>query len=547
VRGARAVELSNLTLEEFTTGVDWRGVDVSEGADVTIVNLVSPEHDWDLPGSSGVSFGIRSVGSRVTVRGGHLGLATEAGEAFAVWLEDSDDSTIEATSMSLLATDSAPEHAILTGVRVLASGSVRLSGVAMEFDDAQNYDTSGPYIGLDASSAGTLVAETMTVDADGDGDVTAVRAVDTSLAWTGSVALLARGYAKGLVLENASASNVRGVLDVRGRLGATAIQVGGVTPDFVLTGSDVRAEATGNTGDSFGVLLDGCGGIPLISENTRILAAGTSARSEAIRAVGDCHPLIEKNALIRGESTFVAESAAVHCTGANGIGSRCRIVDNTELASEASHGRVGGDAYARTVFCDAGGCSEIVGNTILGGTNDRAICDNACYFEGAGIDLASSQVLVKDNSITGGGCGDLQTGITLRGNSNRIQGNTVTGRDCSFKHPLVYVYNGYGLYVPQHYLIVVSDNVVEDNTLAGNARPQTCAAVFGKRGVSFRRNVLASGGCADSVVFLGGFDVLQDNQFLPSPYLYRASLNILDPRLTTIQEVNALPGASGNY
>ena len=61
--------------------------------------------------------------------------------------------------------------------------------------------------------------------------------------------------------------------------------------------------AFGGAQDSHGIWLEDCGGAaPWIVDNERIQVTGARSRraSTRIRAVGDCHPVIDRNQTIAG-------------------------------------------------------------------------------------------------------------------------------------------------------------------------------------------------------------------------------------------------------
>ena len=95
-----------------------------------------------------------------------------------------------------------------------------------------------------------------------------------------------------------------------------------------------------NPSDSAVVEFAPCAGAsPWFVENavsTRYLTAGSGGT--AIRASGDCHPVIEANSEIssgRAVAERGAEMRAIHCAAANGIASRCVITRNpTVFTSE---------------------------------------------------------------------------------------------------------------------------------------------------------------------------------------------------------------------
>ncbi len=113
------------------------------------------------------------------------------------------------------------------------------------------------------------------------------------------------------------------------------------------------------------------------------------SRVDAIRAIGDCHPVIDSNVRITGG----AESGAV---GANGVycganataASRCVVLGNLLIEGSA----FGFPPTAVGVRCDDGGCMRIAHNVITG----RGGIDSW------GVWLGATGTFVDDNAIDGG-------------------------------------------------------------------------------------------------------------------------------------------------
>jgi hypothetical protein len=190
------------------------------------------------------------------------------------------------------------------------------------------------------------------------------------------------------------------------------------------TGLVIRANlinAWGGADDSHGIWLEDCGGAaPWIVDNTFIAAAGDSinTRVDGIRAIGDCHPVIDTNLQITGGAEGGTLGAnGVYC-GASAIGaSRCAVLGNLDIEGS-------GRAFPPTsvgVRCDDGGCLRIEGNRISGRGGQ----------ESWGIYLGASGTFIRGNEIIGGCASVSSIGIHAEGAYARIENNFVHAYDLS--------------------------------------------------------------------------------------------------------------------
>src|SRR5262249_15049938 len=147
------------------------------------------------------------------------------------------------------------------------------------------------------------------------------------------------GTTYAILLENAPFSKVqRNALCANaGDVGA-AIRVHGDATGVVIRGNTVNA--FGGAQDSHGVWLeDRAGAAPWIVDNNYIGAAGTTpqTRVDGIRAVGDCHPVVDRNVTVTGGGEGNASNpTAVRCTASNGVASRCVVDGNLALNGSAN-------------------------------------------------------------------------------------------------------------------------------------------------------------------------------------------------------------------
>src|SRR6185436_7809401 len=98
----------------------------------------------------------------------------------------------------------------------------------------------------------------------------------------------------------------------------SAIRIVGDGTGITIRGNLVNA--FGGATDSHGIWMEDCGGAaPWIVDNHYIAAAGDTQQTsvDAIRAMGDCHPVIDSNERITGGGEGQAANPnGVHC-GAN--------------------------------------------------------------------------------------------------------------------------------------------------------------------------------------------------------------------------------------
>jgi hypothetical protein len=196
------------------------------------------------------------------------------------------------------------------------------------------------------------------------------------------------------------------------------IRVTGDATGTVIRGNLVNA--FGGALDSHGMWLDDCAGAaPWIVNNFLIAAVGdtVTTRVDGVRAIGDCHPVIESNVQITGGAEGGTTGAnGVYCgANATGLASRCAVLDNPRIEGSAR----GFPPTAVGVRCDDGGCLRIEGNQITG----RGGIDSW------GIYLGVSGTFVDGNYVSGGCSTTSATGIYAAGSYARIQNNIVHGYD----------------------------------------------------------------------------------------------------------------------
>jgi hypothetical protein len=317
------------------------------------------------------------------------------------------------------------------------------------------------------------------------------------------------------------------------------VRIAGDGTGITLRGNNVLA--SGGITDSSGVWLEDCGGAaPWIVDNFRLAAGGVSGttRGAAVRAVGDCHPVIEGNVRIVGSSEgAVSPLTGVFCgPNASGTPSRCAIVNNMTI--EGSDLSFPPSAFG--VHCAGGGCLKISGNYISGlrGADVR------------GLVLDGSGPLVDNNEIRGGCPTVSAAGVYAIDSSARLQNNRITADgSCASvtTQPL------YALRVSSS--TTNSELDVHSNILDGAGKAAACAsyglfldiaAAPPPSGTGIYRNNIMRGGLCST------HNIVRENHASADPRIFES--NDLDPAglllplyvdegatsLTTAASVNAL-------
>jgi hypothetical protein len=324
------------------------------------------------------------------------------------------------------------------------------------------------------------------------------------------------------------------------------VRVQGNSPGVVVRGN-IMLSGPG-VQNSHAAWLEECNNhSPWILDNSMITSGGTTSTSRVsgIRAVGQCHPIIEQNSKIIGGGEGGASSGTgVYC-GMNGPGdhSDCVIVDNGKIEGSAG----GFPATAVAIDCDRG-CAQVVNNLLDARTGVEAV----------GLRLNQTGAMVDNNRIIGG-CGqNASFGVRSDNSWARLQNNRVSGGSC----------NGIGTTTGKKF-VAVRVNVatgqneldVHSNTLDGGGSAVACdsaaielAAGAGGPGAPrgiFRNNILRAGLCTGARYGVRELDagadprLLEHQDFDPfmTPVLY---LNENSNMLTTIGPIDMLSGAKQN-
>ena len=280
---------------------------------------------------------------------------------------------------------------------------------------------------------------------------------------------------------------------------AAIIRVQGDATGLVIRGNLINA--FGGAQDSHGIWLEDCAGAaPWIVDNQAIAVAGTSqqTRVDGVRAVGDCHPVIDRNVSISGGGEGQASNpTAVHCLAANGTASRCVVDGNLALLGS----NFGFPPVAAGVRCESGSCVKITSNVISGRGG------GASY----GIWLNQTGAFVANNVVRGG-CSPVAVGAYTEDSFARLENNRISGysaNDCSPGGNPPTVTKSYGLQVftalgPNE--LDVHSNFIDGTGSSsggsncsswGVALNTTGTAPTGPSGI-FRNNILRAGICPAS-------------------------------------------------
>jgi hypothetical protein len=384
------------------------------------------------------------------------------------------------------------------GISVLGARGVELANLTIQ---KQSWQNGNPleWIGIDVSDATVAITET-SIASDGDeyhGDVFGLRSVASRVAFEGTILIGSEwGSAYGVSLDDSPSSIVRAEVTVgRGAEGFGAVRVTGRGEGIEI--SDGVIVARGDwTSPGFAIRTETCAGeAPTIENNTiRAEGGGDTARIEAVQALGACHPVIVGNSISSGGNS-PGTVVGVHCGVADGVSSRCRLIDNG-VGVNAIRSVLGPLTLGVGILCDDGSCAEISDNSI-GGLAVSGGCTKQCEYESYGLDLYATNVLVRRNSIRAG-CADTAAGIRVSGSAPegavRIENNLVRGRSddtvCGQEEDRVFYSSAITADAPLD---------VHSNTLYGGGSTHTqfgcsSAAVRGGTG-TYRNNVLFPGIC----------------------------------------------------
>ncbi|MCC6523322.1 MAG: hypothetical protein IT373_11715 [Polyangiaceae bacterium] len=221
------------------------------------------------------------------------------------------------------------------------------------------------------------------------------------------------GVSYGILLDDSPGSTIQAsAICGNSADDGAGIRIAGDGTGITIRGSLVNA--WGGLQSSHGVWMEDCNGAaPWLVDNFLIAAAGTTAQTEVdgVRAIGDCHPVVDSNVAISGGAEGGASSPnGVYC-GTNGsLASRCVVLGNRLISGSGG----GFPPVATGVRCDDGGCMRIANNTITGRGGQVSY----------GVVLGTTGTLVDGNVIRGG-CAPVATGVQANDSAARVQNNRI--------------------------------------------------------------------------------------------------------------------------
>ncbi len=301
------------------------------------------------------------------------------------------------------------------------------------------------------------------------------------------------GESYGVLLEDSPDAVVETTAFCGGAVDTTAaVRITGKATNVLVRGNNVQT--FGGVVQAYGIWADNCDGdAPWIVDNHNILAAGEVATSlvAGVKAIGDCHPVIDSNVQITGGAEGGTVGAnGVHCASDGTTASRCVVLGN-QLVQGSEFGY---PPTAVGIRCDDGSCMRIADNFILGNTGQQSY----------GIWLERSGAFIDNNQIVGG-CPNTKsaTGVFAIDSWARLQNNRISGGGCEGTSGMDFV----GLHVVAQTPGVELD--VHSNTIDADGFPTGCRGVgialdivpgstAGPLGV-YRNNIVLGGDCTTSL------------------------------------------------
>jgi hypothetical protein len=307
--------------------------------------------------------------------------------------------------------------------------------------------------------------------------------------------------------------------------------------------------AWGGASHSHGIWLEDCAGAaPWIVDNHFIAAAGDSQQTavDGIRAMGDCHPVIDSNVHIAGGGEGQASSPnGVHCGQSSTlVSSQCVVLGNQLIRGSD----FGFPPVATGVRCDGDGCMRIAGNFISGRGG----------VESYGIWIEDASTMVDDNFVLGG-CSARSVGIHSQSSAARVQNNLIGGfraADCTGAVANLQASIGLEALVEAG----MNEIDVHSNLIDGTGLVAACVSSAVELGVTgtapahgvgiFRNNILRGGQCTTArygfreLVAAADPRIVQHNDFDPALAPTALYFDEAATALTTAAAVNALTDTS---
>jgi len=478
------------------------GVDARNGAEATLTGLsasVAGGTPWCPPNL----VGIRGVDSKLSIDGGNFRLFSSTipvacQSVTGLSLDNASGSSVVGTTFTFLS------DTTTTPLRIHDSADVTLDGVLLDH-------TAGTGFGTSPVAAGADLTRT------------------AGISWTGGTLRIASGV--GIVLTDSPGAK----LDVA----VTASTGTGITLSGDASGTVLDGSVTVTGSSTEGLSGDGCNGTaPVI--NTTVTTRATQSGGAGIAIGGDCKPTISSTVSVAlGASMGTQNLAAIRCTAP----SRCTIdhANASVVAGLTTSGSVWINSYG--IQCDPGSCPVITHShaSALSAVGEHRISQ----YQGGGV-TAPGSTLVSGNVIEGACTAGNGFGIEASG---RIENNVITGPTCGASN---------GDQGGSHVVGLVTDSGdVHSNDISGggpsDCDPLICTGYLGCVGVGVKtnggqiRNNKISSGCVGPALSMPSSSnalagPVEHNLVAGTPLLAPSS-----PAVTTIAQLNALVGATGNF
>jgi hypothetical protein len=309
-----------------------------------------------------------------------------------------------------------------------------------------------------------------------------------------------------------------GICATGGSSVSAGIAVVGAAKGTTIRGNFISGGGMAQT--AVGVILNPCGGhAPWVFDNYSINAASAlgNGRADGVRAVGDCHPVIDSNLTISGDGTQQQVTDGIFCAfdAQSQIASRCSIQHNVEIDGAASANTM----TSVGVVCDDGACARIERNEGISAHLGKLAI---------GLSLGRTGVFVDSNVISAGCATGYAYGIATQDSFARIQNNKISGSACS--QPSGTLVSSVGVaetMIDQKHEVDLHSN---DVFAGGDMAMCTSAAVAlavgqnvqGFTGGIVRNNILEAGACNVRYGYLGATPgvqvrVVENNDFPGKP------------------------------
>jgi hypothetical protein len=302
----------------------------------------------------------------------------------------------------------------------------------------------------------------------------------------------------------------------------------------IVTGSSI----TGGQGRASAIGVYVNGGTVNLRNNCDTLVHGNCTSR-----CSDCGPQFSIQGHVGGTlEAAPARSSSVFITGKAGSS----VVGNMICGGFSSTTSGDSPALVATVRCEGSGCSTVSGNQIIGGTAQDTV----------GLALVGADPQVDSNWVEGGCGSQSTTGVWLEGSSARLQNNRILGGQCLGADAPFF----YGLHVkasgtsdsPDVHSNSIEPLGLSDCESAGVLLERSLGLSKGVSG-TFRNNIISAGTCSVRTAIReaagAALQTLANNDLYdptPEGSLGTSVLYHHDADATSVAQVNAQPGASGN-